>query len=60
MNATKTTGTILAVFGGIIILIGLFANIMGLGVPGFGWKQVVVTLVGALVCIVGLIRIQSA
>jgi hypothetical protein len=43
------------VVGAILILISLFADLLGLGrFPGFGWRQTVGVVVGALVVAAGV------
>ncbi len=43
--------------GIIILLVSLFADLIGIGVPGsgFGYKQVIGTVIGAMIVIIGFI-----
>ncbi len=41
--------------GVIILLISLFADLIGIGAPGFGYKQGIGVVIGAIVGIIGLI-----
>lgn len=52
--SNKTVGYILVVAGIVLLLLGFFADALGIGaVPGFGWKQIVAIIVGALALGVG-------
>lgn len=44
-------------FGTILLLASLFADPLGLGRPGtsFGWKQILGTLIGVALTVVGLL-----
>jgi uncharacterized membrane protein len=43
------------VVGALLVLISLFADPLGLGrSPGFGWKQILGVVVGALVILAGV------
>ncbi len=50
----KTWGVLLTAVGIIILLVSLFADLIGIGFPGFGYKQVIGTVVGAILGIIGL------
>ena len=53
--SNKTLGLILVVGGLLLALVSLAADPVGLGdYPGFGWKQVLGTLVGAAAAVAGL------
>jgi hypothetical protein len=41
--------------GIIILLVSLFADLIGIGVAGFGYKQTTGTIIGAVIGIIGLI-----
>ncbi len=45
---------VVIIVGALLILIALFADPLGLGSPGFGWKQVLGVVVGALVILAGV------
>jgi uncharacterized RDD family membrane protein YckC len=51
----KTLGIIAAVVGIIVLLVSLLANQLGLGSPGFGIKQIIGTVLGAVVAILGIV-----
>ena len=52
----QTWGFIFAVVGIIILLISLFADLIGIGgYPGLGYKQIIGIIVGVLIIIIGLI-----
>ncbi len=56
MRGIRTVGIILLVVGLVIMVPSLLADIIGLGTdpPGFGEKQIVGTVVGAILTAVGL------
>ena len=50
----KTLGTILVVLGVVLLLVAVFADTLGFGAGrGFGWKQIVGSVVGVVVAVVG-------
>ncbi len=50
----KTIGIILIVVGVVVLIVSGFADALGIGgVPGFGWKQIVGSLVGLVIGVVG-------
>jgi len=51
----KTLGLIAAVLGIIVLLVSLLANQLGLGSPGFGFKQIIGTVLGAVVTVLGIV-----
>ena len=52
----KQLGIALLVIGVIILLLSLLANSIGIGgAPGFGYKQIAGTVVGAILAIVGYV-----
>ena len=56
MKDNKKIGIMLLVVGVVILVLSLVADIIGLGgVPGFGYKQILGTIVGAIVTIAGLV-----
>jgi len=56
MKGNKAVGIISLVVGVVILALSLAADIIGLGgAPGFGYKQILGTLVGAIVTIAGLV-----
>ena len=60
MKDKKTTGIILLVIGIIASIVSITADYIGLGqFPGFGWKQIVGTIVGVVVIGIGLTLIPK-
>ena len=56
MGSKKTIGTVLLVVGIVVLLLSLGADPVGIGgSPGFGYYQIVGTIVGAIVTVVGLV-----
>ena len=56
MGAKKTLGIICLIVGIIGLILSLIADPIGIGGSlGFGWKQIVGTVVGVILGIVGLI-----
>jgi len=51
----KTLGIIAAVLGIIVLLVSLLANQLGFGSPGFGVKQIIGTVLGAVVAVLGIV-----
>lgn len=51
----KTLGIIAAVLGIVVLLVSLLANQLGLGSPGFGFKQIIGTVLGAVVTVLGIV-----
>jgi hypothetical protein len=52
----KQLGIVLLVIGVIILLLSLLANSIGIGgAPGFGYKQITGTVIGAILAIVGYV-----
>ena len=51
----RTIGFVLVFVGVVILVVSLGADILGLGnVPGFGWKQILGAVVGAVVTLGGV------
>ena len=51
----KTLGFVLVAAGVVVLAVGLGADAMGMGaVPGFGWKQLVASIAGAVIAVVGV------
>ena len=56
----KTRGLILVALGGLLLVIGLAADALGLGGhPGVGWKQILGIVVGVAVVVAGLRDLRS-
>jgi hypothetical protein len=50
----KTLGSILTLVGITVLLISLFADLLGIGgYPGIGWKQVVGIVIGFVIIVIG-------
>ena len=55
MGGKKTTGVVLFGVGAVILILAIVADPIGIGgSPGFGWKQILGALVGAVLTVVGL------
>ncbi len=53
--SNRSRGLVLIAAGVVLALIGLGADALGLGGhPGFGWKQILGTVVGVAVAVMGL------
>lgn len=56
MGKKKIAGIVLLVVGIGLVVLALIVDRIGIGqTPGFGWNQIVGTIVGALVALVGII-----
>jgi hypothetical protein len=56
MGGKKTAGTVLLVVGIVVLLLSLVADPIGIGgSPGFGRDQMLGTIAGAVVTVVGLV-----
>jgi hypothetical protein len=56
MKNQKTIGTILLIVGVILLIASLTADMIGIGgVPGFGYKQIVGTVVGVIAAVIGYV-----
>ncbi len=53
--SNRTRGLVLIAAGALLVLVAVSADAIGLGGhPGFGWKQILGTVVGVAVAVVGL------
>jgi hypothetical protein len=53
--SNKTIGYALIILGVVVLVISLAADTLGIGnVPGFGWKQILGAVVGAVVALGGV------
>ena len=53
--SNKTRGLVLIAGGGLLALISLTADAIGMGAyPAFGWKQIVGVIVGVVIAVSGL------
>ncbi len=51
----KIVGYVLLVVGIILVVISIGADVLGIGsVAGFGWKQILGTIVGVIAAIIGI------
>jgi hypothetical protein len=58
MKGLKVVGIVLLALGVLVVLVSVLADPIGLGgSPGFGFKQIVGTVAGAIAAIVGLILV---
>ena len=51
----KTIGIILLIVGAILLIVSLAADSIGIGLPGFGLKQIAGTVVGVIIAAVGFV-----
>ena len=55
--SSKTTNIIIILFGGILFIISLLADWIGIGsYPGINWAQITGAAVGIVILIIGIIR----
>lgn len=60
MSSKNITGVALLVVGVVIVIVSLGADYIGVGgFPGFGFKQVIGTIVGAVLIGVGLVLLPK-
>ena len=51
----KTIGVLLIILGVVVLVVSLAADGLGIGgMPGFGWKQILGTVVGVIVALGGV------
>ncbi|MGD8228377.1 MAG: hypothetical protein PVH82_02725 [Desulfobacteraceae bacterium] len=56
MESKKTTGIVLFGVGAVILVLALAADPIGIGdSPGFGWKQILGAVFGAVLTVLGLV-----
>ena len=56
MEDKKTVGVVLLVVGIVLLILSLAADLVGIGGwPGFGWGQILGTVIGVIGAIVGSI-----
>jgi hypothetical protein len=54
----KALNIVLLVVGIVLIVVFAGADVIGVGsAPGFGWKQITGTVIGAVLCAVGAVRL---
>jgi hypothetical protein len=51
----KTMGIVLLIVGAILLIVSLAADSIGIGVPGFGLKQIAGTVAGVIVAAIGFV-----
>ncbi len=57
--STRTRGLVLIATGALLALVAVAADALGLGGhPSFGWKQILGTLVGVGVAVMGLLDLR--
>jgi hypothetical protein len=55
----KAVGTVLLLLGVLLVIISVLADSIGIGVPGFGWKQFVGLVVGVVLAATGIVSLRS-
>jgi hypothetical protein len=55
MDNKKTIGIVLLVVGVILVILSLIADMIGIGIPGFGLKQIAGVIIGAIIAIAGFV-----
>lgn len=57
---SKTTSTILLVAGLLLLVLSLIADMIGIGgVPGFGYKQILGSVIGAIAATAGFFMMRK-
>jgi len=59
MGAKKIIGIVLVVLGALALVIFLLADMLGYGRPGFGIRQIIGSIAGAVAAIAGLILLLT-
>ena len=60
MNGKRTTGMVLLVGGVVLVIASACADYIGMGdFPGFGYKQIIGTIVGIVMIVVGLVLLPK-
>ena len=59
MGAKKIIGIVLVVLGVLALVVFLLADVLGYGRPGFGIRQIIGSIAGAVAAIVGLILLLT-
>jgi hypothetical protein len=57
--SNKAVGTVLLLAGVLLFIISVMADSLGIGVPGFGWKQLVGLVVGVVLAATGIVSLRS-
>jgi hypothetical protein len=55
MGNRKTIGIALLAVGVILLIVSLVADVIGIGLPGFGLKQIAGTVAGVIVAVIGFV-----
>jgi hypothetical protein len=55
----KAVGSVLVLVGVLLVIISVLADSIGIGVPGFGWKQLVGLVVGVVLAATGIVSLRS-
>jgi hypothetical protein len=55
MSNKKIVGIVLLVVGIVLLILSLTADRIGIGVPGFGTKQIAGTILGIIIAIAGFV-----
>jgi len=59
MGAKKIIGIVLVVLGALALVVFLLADMLGYGRPGFGIRQIIGSIAGAVAAIAGLILLLT-
>ena len=55
--SSKTINLLLVLIGGLLIIVSLLADVVGIGsYPGINWAQIVGAVVGFIIMIIGILR----
>jgi hypothetical protein len=55
MNNKKIIGIALLVVGVLLLIVSLAADVIGIGLPGFGLKQIAGAVAGVVVAVIGFV-----
>jgi hypothetical protein len=55
----KAVGSVLVLVGVLLVIISVLADSIGIGVPGFGWKQLLGLVVGVVLAATGIVSLRS-
>jgi uncharacterized RDD family membrane protein YckC len=55
MANKKTIGIVLLAVGVVLLIVSLAADSIGIGLPGFGLKQITGSIVGVIIAVVGFV-----
>jgi hypothetical protein len=55
----KAVGSVLVLVGVVLVIFSVLADSIGIGVPGFGWKQLLGLVVGVVLTATGIVTLRS-